>query len=484
MKKIKLFYFISILTIALLLLSSSGCATTPTKLDEKFYNSIKRIGTDVDSIYYFKLPNGISVYLYQQPKNETDFESSTLYNSLWISYIFKNLAVSMSGLPAGTQYALADILYYIAGKKYDPDKIEKLYNAGYLSTINYEMAEDYYRINISSSPTYFNSYLTDIPADILNKSIPDNLDYKALVKSYSDFLKKKEYDLNWLAYRLAEKNAFQNTLHSYLIDTPETYSRISKVNVVTLYKRLIQPKNLTIIIRGNKINPQAAANIIWEKFAFLKNSSSDIDKIKITEIDPSKLNKKNFAYSIAKDTKNSLIAGYFPGPLLESNEVAPFVVALNILGKRLFINVRIKNNGAYQIDAFPYFLKQTWGNILYNTTDVNNSMKNVRLTIQQLKNDGITDEDLEGFKNYLFTVYYLYQSYGKDKFNLFYNSVAKYDDGVDSFYVNYLNTYLNINKESVNNVIKKYFNYFYWGLVAPDEKTIKSIEDGLFFYNP
>jgi predicted Zn-dependent peptidase len=484
MKKMKLIYFITIVIFAFLLLSSAGCVSTPTKLDEKFYSSIKKIGSDIDSIYYFTLPNGISVYLYQQPKNEADYESSALYNTLWISYIFKNLAVSMTDLPPGTQYALADILYYIPGKKYDSDKIEKLYNSGYLSTIDYEMTEDYYRINIASSPTYFSSYLTDIPEDILNKSIPDNLDYKSLAKSYTDFLKKKEYDLNFLVYRLTESNAFQNTFYSHTLDSQQTYSRLSKINIVNLYKRLIQPKNLTIIIRGGKISPQAAANIIWEKFSFLKNSNSDIDKIKITEIDPSRLNKKNFAYAISKDSKNSLIAGYFPGPLLESNEVAPFVVALNILSKRLFINVRIKNNGAYQIDAFPYFLKQTWGNILYNTTDINSSMKNVRLTIQELKKDGINDEELEGFKNYFLTVYYLYQSYGKDKFNLFYNSIVKYENGFESFYLNYLKTYLDINKESVNNIIKKYFNYFYWGLVTPDENTIKSIEDNLFFYNP
>lgn len=484
MRRLKIYYIFILIVFSAFLLSSSGCATTPTKLDDKFFSTIKKIGTEVDSIYYFKLPNGISVYLYQQPKNETDYESSTLYNSVWISYIFNNLAICMSGLPAGTQNALADILYYIPGKNYDSDKFEKLYNSGYLSSLNYEMREDFYRINISSSPTYFNSYLTDIPVDILNKSIPQNIDFKALVKSYTEFLNKNSYDLNWLVYRLAEKNAFANTQYSHLLDYPETYSRLSYNSVTTLYKRLIQPKNLTIIIRGNKINPQAAANIIWEKFSFLKNKETDIDKIQFSEIDPVKLNKKNFAYTISKDSKNSLIAGYFPGPLTNSTDIPSFVAALNILSKKLFINVRIKNNGAYQIDAFPYFLKQSWGNILYNTNDINGSMKNIRLTIQELKKDGISDEDLEGFKNYFTTVYYLYQSYGKDKFNLFYNSLVKFNEDYDRFYVNYLKTYLDISKESVNNIIQKYFNYFYWGLVAPDENTIKSIQDGVFFYNP
>lgn len=468
----------------IILLSSSGCASTPVKLDDNFYKSIKQTGTEVDAIYYFKLPNGISVYLYKQPSNETDSESSAYYNTMWISYIFKNLPLAMTNIPAGTQYALADILYYIPGSKYDSDKFDNLYNSGYLTRLDYEMSEDFYRITIASSPTYFNTLLTDIPADMLNKSIPKNLDYNALSKSYKDFLKKKEYDQNWLVYRLVEKNAFQNTSYSHLLDSPESYSHLAQINIVNLYNRLIQPKNLTIVIRGSKINPQAAANIIWEKFAFLKNKDTDIDKLTIKEIDPSKLSKTNFSYAISKDSKNSLIAGYFPGPLLDTEEIPPFVVALNILSKKLFINVRIKNNNAYQIDAFPYFLKQTWANILYNTTDVNSSMKLVRQTITEIKTKGISDDDLEGFKNFVFTVYYLYQSYGKDKFNLFYNAIVKHNEDLEKYYINYLKTYQNINKEQVNNVIKKYFNYFYWGLIAPNEDTIKNLQKDLFFYNP
>lgn len=482
--KFKLFYVICFIVLSVLLISSAGCVSTPTKLDDNFYKSIRQIGTSVDNLYYFKLPNGISVYLYNQPKNETDVDADNYYKTTWISYIFGNLALAMTDLPAGTQYALADILYYIPGKKYDSDKFEKLYNSGYLNSFDYEMTEDYYRIRISGSPSYFNTLLTDIPVDILNKSIPQNIDYKSLAKSYNDFLKKKEYDLNWLVYRLAEKNAFQNTIYSHVLDTPQTYAYLSQSNVSRLYKRLIQPKNLTIIIRSSKLNPQAAANILWEKFQFMKNTNQDIDKLTFTAIDATKLNKNNFAYQVVKDTKNSIIAGYFPGPLSSSEEIQAFVIALNILSKKLFINVRIRNNNAYSIDAFPYFLKQSWGNILYNTTDVNSSMKIVRQTINELKEKGISDEDLEGFRNYIFTIYYLYQSYGKDKFSLFFNSIVRYNEDLDKYYINYLKTFQSVTKESVNNCIKKYFNYFYWGLVAPSDDVVRNLPKDLFFFNP
>ncbi|MFN3411345.1 MAG: insulinase family protein [Exilispira sp.] len=481
-KKLVYFYFITILS--LLLLSASGCVTTPIKLDDNFYNSIRQVGTEVDSIFYFKLPNGISVYIYKQPKNENDSDSSNLYQKMWISYIFNNLAIAMSDLPAGTQYALADILYYIAGAKYDADKFESLYKSGYLSELDYQMTEDYYRLTIAASPSYFNTLLTDIPVDIIKKSIPKNINYQELAKSYSQFLKKKEYDPNWLAYRLAEQNAFQNTAYSFLIDTPSSYSRINEFSVSKLYKRLIQPKNLTIIIRGSKISAQAAANILWEKFSFLKNSNQEIDSNKISEVDPSKLNKKNFSYAISKDSKNSLVACYFPGPVLDSKKTPAFIAALNILGKKLFIDVRIKNNCAYQIDVFPYLLKQIWGNILYNTNNINFSMQIIRKTIQNIRTTGISDDDLNGFKNFIFTTYYLYQSYGINKFRLFFNSITQYNEDLENFYVNYLKTFQNLCKENVNDMIKNYFNYFYWGIVTSDESNIKNLPKELFFYNP
>ncbi len=487
MKNRKLIYFIILITVSFLILSSNGCATTPTKLDENFYNTIQKIGTEVDSIYFFKLPNGISVYLYNQPKNETDYESSKFYNSTWISFVFDNLAVSMQNLPAGTQYELADILYYIPGKKYNSDDFDELYNKGYIETLNYQMNEDHYTITIAGSPTHFNSILTDIPADILNKDIPKNLDYKEIAKGYSDFLKKKAYDTEWLVYRMAEENAFKNTAYSHLLDSSSSYSLISSVSVSKLYSRLIQPKNLTIIIKSAKLNPQAAANIIWEKFSFLKNnnnSEKEFDVNSFFALNKENQNKNNFHYFTSKDVKNSLIAGYFSGPLLNSEEFPAFVAALNIFSKKLFINVRIKNNGAYQIDAFPYFLKQSWGNILYKTSDITLSMEKIRQTILDLKKDGITDDDLLGFKNFTFTIYYLYQSYGKSKFNLFYNSIVTFEDNYEKFYIKYLDTYQNLTKQDVELSIKKYFDCFYWGLVVPDESLVNNLPKDLFFFNP
>ena len=90
-KRYGIIIILSALFVSILFLSA-GCATTQTaELKEDFYSSIQKIGNENDNIYQFTLPNGIKVYVFQQPKDEVDEQSTNFYKSVEVSYIFKNV---------------------------------------------------------------------------------------------------------------------------------------------------------------------------------------------------------------------------------------------------------------------------------------------------------------------------------------------------------------------------------------------------------
>ncbi|HQJ40614.1 MAG TPA: insulinase family protein [Exilispira sp.] len=483
-KRYGIIIILSALFVSILFLSA-GCATRQTaELKEDFYSSIQKIGNENDNIYQFTLPNGIKVYVFQQPKDEVDEQSTNFYKSVEVSYIFKNVPLCMHNLPAGTQNALTSYLVAMPGKKYDTDKISALLNMGYLLNFDLDIKDDYIEYYVEGSSTHLSSYLTDIAADMFSKTIATNINYQAWMKDFSKIANSYKYDLQYYSKRLALTNAFYNTFYGASLDTSDSYLKISYNSLSKLYSRLIQPKNLTIIVRGGKMSPSVIADILWEKFSFMKNRKTDIDNLTFTEIDRTKLSKKNLETYSSSDSKRSLISCFFPGPLNTSKDYAPFNIACDVLNNKLFINVRIKNNLVYDIYSYVASLNQSWGYIFLQTNNPENSMKIVKQTIKDLITNGITEFDLESFNNSLFTDYYLYSSYGKGKYYLFHDVVSLLNEQIDSYYANFLKTYKNVTIAEVNEVIKKYFDYFYWGFIAPDANTIKNTDKSLFFLHP
>ncbi len=257
------------------------------------------------------------------------------------------------------------------------------------------------------------------------------------------------------ALRLFYKNIFKG--HHYQFDIKGEEKNIKKFKVTEVkefYKKIFVPENIVFSFAGDFTIQQK--DEIIESLNLIKSAGEFCIKEKKL---PDKIKEQRI---VEKYNKNqSYIITGFIAPEHGHKDSFAMTLIKNALGNqsgRLFNNIREKLGLCYAI--FPFYLNGIDGGCfgIYVNTDkklTEKVLKELDLLIDELVENGITEEELNLARNYLIGNYKISQQ----KFisiagNNFFNEL--YGFGLN-FEKKYLQKIKTLSKDEVDKVIKKYF---------------------------
>ncbi|BEP29321.1 M16 family metallopeptidase [Helicovermis profundi] len=253
-----------------------------------------------------------------------------------------------------------------------------------------------------------------------------------------------------------------------ILGTKESIGRLNRQSILEYYNKHYVAKNLIISVAGN-FDERTLENTIYNKFKNIKDEEI-IKQEGISNCFNAGILSKN------KDIEGNHFNISFPGISYDSAEVYQIMALNNIVGgsvsSRLFQRIREKNGLVYSIDTSNNFLSDSGTfDIEYSVNDDNIDELNKLLVseIDQLRKDGITEEELYIAKEQLLSSYLLGLEDSVSVMNWLGRSIIHSDRVKTEKEVE--NNIEKITVEQVNNLIKIVFGKGKIALTAVGKKA-------------
>lgn len=202
-------------------------------------------------------------------------------------------------------------------------------------------------------------------------------------------------------FELFYENIFKDDpLGTPIAGTEDSVNRMNRDYVFNYYKKKYQPENLIISVAGN-VSHKDVLKKINEKFKNYPDA-----KPNKMEFDKTKINFKSIIKK--RDLKQLYIVTGLEGIASNSPLRYSFMVANDILGagmsSRLFQRIREEKGLAYTISSFPDSFIEGGILMIYSIIEpdkLNEYLKAVKNEMQILKNEGISEFELEKSKDHI-----------------------------------------------------------------------------------
>ncbi len=202
-------------------------------------------------------------------------------------------------------------------------------------------------------------------------------------------------------FELFYENIFKDDpLGTPIAGTEDSVDKMDRDYVFNYYKKKYQPENLIISVAGN-VSHKDVLKKINEKFKNYPDS-----KPNKMEFDETKINFKSIIKK--RDLKQLYIITGLEGIASNSPLRYSFMVANDILGagmsSRLFQRIREEKGLAYTISSFPDSFIEGGILMIYSIIEpekLNEYLKAIQNEMQILKNEGISEFELEKSKDHI-----------------------------------------------------------------------------------
>lgn len=248
--------------------------------------------------------------------------------------------------------------------------------------------------------------------------------------------------------------------------TVQSLQALSDREVIDYYKEIMVKKRVFLVVVGDVSKEDITSKIRSSLGRLPEGTAASTDE-KVLINEASEVIED-------RDIETNYIRGVFSAPKLSDDDAIPMRLAMAILGDRYFVELRTKRSLSYAPSAFystgairnPY-------NVLYiSTQKPKESMEVMVDIVQNVKNNGFTEEELKNKKEMFATQYYM---------NLMTNAAQTQNLGTYELISDWtlsedINEMLqNVSLDDINNIFDKYSNIIKWSYLG--DGTAVSKED-------
>lgn len=288
---------------------------------------------------------------------------------------------------------------------------------------------------------------------ILNPAFTQT-EYDLLKEQLINNVKQNAADPDTQLRNLAAANFYQGKNYAKLpTGTEESLQNISLTEIKEYYKNLIGKKRISFVVVGD-ISKEDITNKIKSSFALLKEGTL-----------PTKEDKSEGVLSTTKivnrDIATNYISGLMPAPKMDSKEGVAMRIAMSILRDRLFVEIRTKRGLSYAPSAFYAngIIENPYNAIYVTTTNPKESMKVMVDEIDKLRTVGYSAKELADVKQGFLTSHYM----GLETMNSQSRNLGLSDlKGNWRMAEEFANIVNDISLEDINSAIKKYSDNITW----------------------
>ncbi|MCX8058626.1 MAG: insulinase family protein [Spirochaetes bacterium] len=469
-KNFKTFKYLFSLILLLFSFLLFSCETTYTPIKLQNLPQAKTIELpNIGKVVNYFTDYGIEVYqLYEGGK-------------VYVDMVITNVSDYINKYPKGTVEILAYMLNLTVSGNYLVDILGTLKYNGTIDDYNFDWDDDniYYSF-VASSSNYLNAMKAGLATVLFNK--PNNDSIFDTVKNFyyekNGLFKGEENYPERYMERLPRPLFFLGHPYEKYANSFRDFKEVELNHVKALYNDLFNVNNIKFFVRGQ--SSQTAFKAKLEK-DFAAIPQKDNKTYKLEPIKPQPQSKINYNTFYSSTAKSFYVSNYSPGPLRYSEDYYPFLVATEIFSNKTYINVRILNNLAYAVDWYVDGGKACYLKLYLTTTKLNETLKIIINTLKDLKQKGVTSDDILQVYKKRFTEFWLTMEQSSGFFSFIKYSELNYN-WPERIY-EHLDRIKNVKIEDVNRMYQKYFKGFIWGIVGPSQKDIDNIDKSLLFYS-
>ena len=315
-----------------------------------------------------------------------------------LSLVFNNGSKNERDDERGLSHLLEHMMFTGTKKRtsYEISEEMDFYGADFNAYTSKEVTE-YYFNSLSSKQ----KETTDIMFDMIVNPIFPEEQLKKEKEIIFEEINMSNDETAKIVYDMMYSELFKGNISKNVIGSTESVGGFTRDNLIDYYNRRYTRDNLIISISGN-FDEELLISMIKEYFVNMKETKVD-DKYPINDI----LNKQ---VSIKKELNQLNI---YMVTKIHNNKTDIYndyvtTIVEYILGdgfsSRLFQEIREKRMLAYSVYSFGINFKELNGLGIYIGTSKNKYNEAIEVTnevIEKMKNEGITERELEKTKNYI-----------------------------------------------------------------------------------
>ncbi|HEY0428070.1 MAG TPA: pitrilysin family protein [Pyrinomonadaceae bacterium] len=270
------------------------------------------------------------------------------------------------------------------------------------SSIGSSTGTDYSVVSLAATRSNFDR-TWEIFTDILLNPAFETPDVERVRAQILSGLRERETNPDNFLEVLQERVIYAN--HPYANDVGGTISTIGNFTPNDLrayHQKMMQTSRLLLVLVGD-LDPKEMQKRIAESFGKLPRG--EYKETTLPALDFSKA-----TLDVAQRTlPTNYIRGVFNAPALNSPDYYAMRVAINILGSRLFQEVRVKRQLSYAPDADLSSLSANTASIYVTAVDANKTVGVMLNEINNLKKGEIDETEISANAGQFLTTYYLGQ---------------------------------------------------------------------------
>lgn len=241
--------------------------------------------------------------------------------------------------------------------------------------------------------------------------------------------------------------------------TVESLESITLDQVKGYYRRIFGKKRIFIVVVGN-ITPENIETMVAESLGDLPEGAEA----------PELYTGETVEEGLAVEDRNietNYIRGVFSAPQKGTTESVHNALAMRILGRRFFEELRTKRSLSYAPAAGTMgYGARPMNQVYISTTDPEQSLEVMVDLLNQVKTEGFEQKELDGTKQTFLTNYYMGQETNSSiSMSLGVSEINGGWETVDLFTERVLNTELS----DINNVMREYGDEIHWTYLGKEE---------------
>ena len=248
--------------------------------------------------------------------------------------------------------------------------------------------------------------------------------------------------------------------------TVASLSAITRDALAAWHKQRMTKENLLIVVVGN-VSRADLTSKITAAFGSLPATGGKAAAVTgVSNVTPD-------VVVVERPLPTNYITGYFAAPSLTDPDYPAFRAAIDMLGDRLFKEVRTKRNMTYAVAAGLETRQANRGRVYVTAVDPDTTMKVIFTTVKELQNSPITAEDVAENVMPSLTAYLIGQETNMGQAAAL--GLWELTGGGYQNYNRFVSDYKNVTAADIQRVAKKYLQHARFVVIGDPKKVTRTL---------
>jgi zinc protease len=257
--------------------------------------------------------------------------------------------------------------------------------------------------------------------------------------------------------------------HPYAVTTAGTVTSIGAITrdaLVAWHKQRMTKENLLIVVVGNVERADLAAKI-QAAFGGLPATGGRAAAVNaVMSVTPELV-------TVERQLPTNYITGYYHAPSLSDPDYAAFRAATDMLGDRLFEEVRTKRNMTYAVAAGLETRRANRGRVYVTAVDPDTTMKVIFSTVRELQSGALDPARVAENASVSLTAYLMGQETNMGQAAAL--GLWEMSGGGWQNYNRFLDSYKKVNAADIQRVAKKYMQRARFAVIGDPKKVTRTV---------